>query len=199
MIALDLEQGTAEWAAARCGIPTASDFDKIVTASGEPSKQRTKYLYQLAGERLLGKKEESYQNGAMLRGMELEAEARSLYELTYDVSIEQVGLCYKDESKLYACSPDGLIGKDGGIEIKCPNLTTHIGYLVTEELPAEYFQQVQGNLLVTGRKWWAFMSYYPGIKPLILKIERDKEFIKALEKQLELFCKDLDTLTEKLK
>lgn len=195
---LTLEQGTPEWHMSRCGIPSASNFDKIITTKGEQSKQRTKYLWQLAGETILGVPEETYQNGAMLRGKELEAEARGFYQVVTDADIEQVGFCLADDAR-FGCSPDSLVGEDGGLEIKCPNLSTHVGYLLDGVLPTEYFQQVQGNMLVTGRKWWSFLSYYPGIKPLLIMVERDEKFIKALDAELKKFCVELEETVEKLK
>lgn len=199
MIVLPCEQGTPEWYSARCGTPSASNFDMIITTKGEPSKQREKYLYRLAGERITGKSEETYQNGAMQRGIELEAEARNLYEMLHDVKIEQVGVCFPDEAKLYAASPDGLVGEDGCIEIKCPLIHTHVGYLLDGSLPSEYFQQTQGQLLVTGRKWVDFISYYPGLRPLIIRVERDEKFIQVFQSELQRFCKDLETTTEKIR
>lgn len=199
MIVLDVEQGTQEWLAARCGIPTASNFDCIVTTKGEPSKQAQKYLYKLAGERVSGKPEESYQNGAMLRGIEMEAEAAALYEIMFDVKAEPVGICYADSQRLYACSPDRLVGPDGGLEIKCPQIHTHVGYLIDAVLPQEYFQQVQGQLYVTGRQWFDFMSYYPGLKPFIIRVYRDEPFIKRLAPALDGFCKALDEIVEMIR
>ncbi len=199
MITLDIQQGTQEWLDARCGIPTASNFDKIVTISGAPSKQAQKYLYQLAGERILCHAEESYRNGAMERGNELESEARSYYELVNDLEIKQTGICYPDERKLYSCSPDGLVKEDGLIEIKCPIIHTHVGYLLDGSGPSDYFQQTQGQLLVTGRKWVDFFSYYPGLKPVIVRVERDEKFIKTLALELENFCRQLDEITEKIR
>ena len=171
-------QGTPEWFQARCGIPSASNFDKIITTKSEPSKQAEKYLYKLAGERVSKTIEESYQNGAMLRGTEMEDEARKLYELVTDNVVEKVGFCVTDDDRA-GCSPDGLIGTDGGMEIKCPNMATHVGYLIDGKLPTDYFQQVQGGLYVTGRKWWDFVSYFPAIKPFIIRVERDEKFITA--------------------
>jgi len=193
---IDCVQGTPEWFAARCGIPTASNFDKIVTSKGEPSKQRTKYLYQLAGESITGIQEETYQNATMQRGIEMEAEARNLYSMTTGEELKEVGFCL---SKGVGASPDGLVGEKGGLEIKCPNLATHVGYLLENTLPTDYFQQVQGNLLVTGREWWTFMSYYPGIKPLIIKVNRNEIFIKSLEVELEIFCRELQQIIKKIK
>lgn len=198
MIALELDQQTPEWYAARCGVPSASNFDKIVTTKGEPSKQAQKYLYQLAGERVIGKQEETYQNGFMQRGVELEAEARQFYELVTDSIVQKVGLCFPDESRQYACSPDGFVGIDGGLEIKCPSMAVHIGYVIDNVLPTEYLQQVQGNLLVTGRQWWDFVSYYPGLKPLIVRVERDEKFLAALKLSLELFHQNLEEITKRI-
>jgi hypothetical protein len=192
----EFEQGTPEWHEIRCGIPTASCFDQIVTTKGDPSKQRTKYMYKLAGERLAGKAEESYQNGPMLRGKELEAEARSLYQIIKDLPVKTVGFCLADG---YGASPDSLVGENGGLEIKCPIMSTHVGYLLENRMPTDYFQQVQGNLLVTGREWWDFVSYYPAIRPLIVRIERDEVFIRALKAELTNFCQNLDEIVEKLK
>lgn len=199
MITVNVQQGTPEWYAERCGVPSASSFDKIITTKGEASKQREKYLYQLAGERVSGKPQESYQNGAMQRGIELEAEARSLYELRHDVMVGLVGFCYPDKKRLVGCSPDGIVGADGLLEIKCPEIQTHVAYLLDGTAPTEYFQQLQGQLFVTGRKWVDFMSYYPGLKPLIVRVEPDKAFQAALAKELKTFCADLDAIAEKIR
>lgn len=196
---VDCTQRSPEWFAARVGIPTASNFDKIVTASGAPSKQRQKYLYQLAGERITGKTEETYQNAAMQRGTEMEGEARSFYEMMTGEKIDLVGLCLSDGKAIYGASPDGLVGKDGGIEVKCPLISTHVGYLLDWGLPADYFQQVQGGLLITGRKWCDFISYFPGLKPLIVRVEPDRIFQAILKVELEAFCKNLDELVEKIR
>lgn len=191
-------QGTPEWFAARCGVPTASSFDSIITLKGEPSKQRQKYLYRLAGENITGVSEESYQNGNMLRGKELEAEARKLYEFMAGVLVQEVGLCLSDD-RLYGASPDGLIGDDGCLEIKCPKMETHVGYLIDNKLPADYFQQTQGQLLVTGRKFCDFVSYYPGLKPLLIRVEPDTKFHALLKDELEKFCAELKELTDKIR
>ena len=192
------EQRSDEWFAARLGVPTASSFDRIVTMKGEVSKQAQKYMFKLAGEKVSGKAEETYQNAAMQRGVELEDEARKLYEMITDTQVEQVGLCLADGPHTYGCSPDGLVGKDGGMEIKCPTISTHVEYLLGNILPSEYFQQVQGSLLVTGRKWWDFMSYYPGLKPLIIRVTPDKVFHKALKAELESFCTGLNEIINKI-
>ena len=199
MITLDLVQGSSEWFAAKAGVPSASNFDKIVTSKGEPSKQREKYMYQLAGERITGKPEETYQNAVMQRGIDMESEARNLLELLHDVKIEPVGLCFPDEKRMCAASPDGLIGDDGVVEIKCPIISTHVKYLLGGGLPIEYFEQTQGQLYVTGRKYCVFISYYPGLRPLIVRVERDYPFIATLDREVRTFAFGLDIVVGKIR
>lgn len=196
MIVYNIEQGSPEWFTLRCGKPTASNFDKIIQIDGKPSKQRTKYLYKLAGEQITRISEETYQNVAMLRGKDLEDEARTLYGLILGVDVTQIGFCQKDG---YGSSPDGVISDDGILEIKCPILPTHVGYLIENKLPSEYYQQVQGNLLVTGRDWCDFMSYYPGMKPFIKRVTPDAKFQKMLHDELVKFCQELQDIVNKLK
>ena len=196
MIIIDCIQGSEEWFKARAGIPTASNFDKIITMKGEPSKQRTKYMYQLAGESILGTKEETYQNAAMQRGIELEDEARLLYEISQGVKVEEVGFCLDVQ---YGASPDGMVEDDGLVEIKCPSLAVHVEYVVKNELPSTYYQQVMGQLLVTGRKWCDFVSYYPGMKPFIKRVKRDSDFTILLEIELNNFNKERIKIEEKLR
>lgn len=199
MITVNCEQGSPEWFAARLGIPTASNFDKIVTSKGEPSKQAEDYAYTLAAERITGRMEESYSSKKMDQARELESEARALYELITDTQIQQVGVCYPSEAKLCAASPDGLVGEEGLIEIKCPLSKTSVRYLLKGELPVDYVQQAQGQLYVTGRMWLDFVSYYPGLKPFIKRIGRDEKFINALSTELAKFNQLLEEVTEKIK
>lgn len=199
MIIIDgIDQLSPAWFKMKAGIPGASSFDKIVTSKGEPSKQSQKYLCQLAGEAIVGDKMEAYTNTTMQRGIELEGEARALFELINNVEVKQVGLCFADEQRKYLCSPDGLL-PNSGLEIKCPLVHTHVEYLLKRKLPIEYIQQVQGSMLVTGFSSWWFVSYYPGIKPLIIKIKRDEKFIEKLKIALDCFCIDLVMIVKKLK
>ena len=196
MIILDVEQGSDEWFKARVGVPSASIFDKIVTSKGALSTSKQKLIYKLAGERVIGAKEEGHTNGAMQRGIELEPEARALFELITGLEVEEVGLCYYDERKDRSCSPDGIIPishENGqGLEIKCPELQTHVEYLIGNKLPTKYIQQVQGSLYVTGLERWHFFSYYPGMKPLHIVVERDEIFIAKLSKALDDLVVELD-------
>ncbi len=193
---VECQQGTPEWFAVRCGIPSASNFDKILCVDGKVSKQRTKYLYQLAGETITGIAEETYQNAVMLRGKEMEAEARQLYQLITGQEVVEVGFCLGEG---YGCSPDGFVATAGLLELKCPILATHVGYLIENTLPTDYFQQVQGQLLVTGREWVDFFSYYPGMKPLIIRVNRDDKFLKILRVELEVFCDELKDVIKKIR
>jgi putative phage-type endonuclease len=197
MRVFDFPQRSPEWYSVRSGVPTASEFDKIVTMKGERSKQREKYLYRLAGEKVSGIVEESFQSAAMERGVKMEAEARDIYQFITGNEVEQVGFCLHDDG--FGCSPDGLVGKDGMIEIKCPSVHTHVEYLLNGSLPSDYFQQVHGQLLTADRKWCDFVSYYPGIRPLIVRVNSDKQFSKALHAELALFCTDLQTIINKIK
>ena len=194
---LDIAQRSPEWYKARCGIPTASEFNTIITTDGKQSKQRTKYMYALAGERLGGIVDESYQSFAMFQGIEKEEEARYLYQLVGE-PVQEVGFCLSDCGK-FGCSPDGLVGDQGLVEIKCPLIYTHVGYLIDNDIPTDYYTQVQGQLLVTGRQWCDFVSYFPGLKPLIVRETPDEVFQKRLKAELDTFCSELDALVEKLK
>lgn len=193
---INCEQGSLEWFEARLGIPSSSNFDKIITTAGKPSKQREKYMYRLAGESVSGVLEESYQNAAMLRGIEMEDEAKQLYTLITGNEVTEVGFCVEEG---YGASPDGLIAEKGCLELKCPLVATHVGYLLANKLPTDYFQQVQGQLLVTGREWADFMSYSPGLKPMIVRVNRDETFINALKIELAVFCEELRVVIGKIK
>lgn len=194
---IDVEQKTPEWFVARGGKPTASCFDQLLTTKGEQSKSRIKYMYKLAAERVSGVFEEGYQSAAMLRGNEIEEEARRFYEFTNGVEVQRVGFCVSDCDR-YGCSPDGLVGDDGGIQIKCPQAHTHVGYLLDNKMPMDYFQQVQGELFVTGRKWWDFISYYPGLKPLVFRVTPDVAFHQALASELNGFCGELEQIVGRI-
>lgn len=195
---IECVQGSPEWHLARAGIPSASNFDKIITTKGERSKTREKYLYRLAVEKITGKTEETYQNATMQRGILMEEEARQMYEIVTGKAVVQVGFCVMEGGIVAGASPDGMVDDDGALEIKCPMPETHVSYLLENKLPTDYFQQTQGQLFVTGRKYVDFVSYYPGIKPLIIRVEPDKEFQKKLAGELESFCIDLTEVVKKI-
>ena len=190
------DQRSADWWKARRGLPTASDFDLIVTSDGKPSKSRQKYMFRLAGERLGAMIDESFVSMAMQIGIDREEEGRSLYEIARS-PVQKVGLCLSDCGR-YGASPDGLVGDDGCLEIKCPQVATHIEYMLSDKIPTDYFQQTQGQLLVTGRKWVDFMSHFPGLQPRIIREVPDKGFQAVLKMSLDRFCEELDELVKRL-
>lgn len=192
------DQGSEEWIKLRTGIPTSSEFDNIITAKGEISRSREKYLYKLAAERITNTSEETYQSDAMAKGKLMEAEARNYYTFAKKIKVTQVGFVLQEHPG-YGCSPDGICGKPGSVEIKCPLGSTHARYLDYNKLPIDYFVQVQGQFLVMGKEWIDFISYYPGMKPLIVRVKPDKMFQYKLKKALEEFCADLDRLVKKIK
>lgn len=199
MIIVDCEQNSEEWFKEKLGKPSASNASKIIQNDGKPSKQRAGYLYELAGEIITGRREETYQNGNMLMGQEREVESRSFYELSQGVEVKKVGVIYKDEQRLFLCSPDGVVNNEYGLEMKNVLPKTQVKYLLDEELPSEYFSQVQFSLHVTGFKFWEFLSYVPGIKPFIVRVPRDEKFLKMLSVELEVFCGELKDVIAKIR
>ena len=181
----NIDQGSQEWLNLRLGKITASNFDKIITSTGKPSASAKEYMEELAGELLMDKAEEGFKSEAMIRGNELEEEARQAYEENKLCKVEEVTII---DCNKWAYSPDGLIGDDGLIEIKCPLAKTHSKYIINNKLPSKYKAQVQGGLFVSGRKWCDFVSYNPNFKDdyklFIVRVFRDEEFIEKLEKEL---------------
>lgn len=190
-------QGSEAWHKIRCGIPTASEFDKIITPAREQKAKWEKYLYTLAGERLTGMPAVSFESPWMSRGKEVEEEARNVYAMTHEVEVEQVGFITTDDGRA-GCSPDGLL-PNKGLEIKSPSMHVHVEYLINGVLPLDYKCQVQGSMLVTGFDEWDFWSYYPNLPPLELTIKRDDAFCAKLKVLLDEFCDELDAITDKLR
>lgn len=198
MIAIDCVQGSPEWFAEKLGKPSASNASKIVQDSGKKSKQREGYLYELAAERITKKIVEGYQNKNMTNGQDRESESRTFYEIIKGVDVAEVGVVYKDGKKAFLCSPDGLVDNHG-LEMKNPLPKTQVKYLLEGRLPPEYFSQIQFSLYVTSFEYWDFLSYVPDMPHVLIRVERDKEFIPKLALELDLFCKELDFLVEKIK
>ena len=184
---LDHEQRSDEWYAARLGVPTASSFSRLITPTGKPAAGGDSYIDELIAEKITGKAIEIPVTYAMTRGITIEPEARKNYEFIHDCTVYEVGLCLHDELEAGA-SPDGLIGEDGLLEIKCPLAHTHIGYLREGRLPPKYNAQVQGQLWITGRQWCDFMSYHPDMKIFIVRVKRNEKFIATLEELVANAC-----------
>ncbi len=188
MIITEFEQGSEEWLQVRSGIPTASEFSKIITMAGSKSTSQKTYMNTILADWCAGKPVDTWEgNDWTQRGNELEPEARKLYELITGNKVEQVGFCFKDDKKMSGCSPDGLLGDDGLLELKCPKASTLIGYIFDDKVPSKYFQQVQGQLWVTGRKWCDFMAYHPEFEPFIVRVERDEKFLALLGEIMKVF------------
>jgi len=190
MIILNVEQGSDEWMRARTGIPTASSFDKIITSTGKASTQSRAYANKLVAEYFLQDKISVEQNEWMTRGIELEPQARSYYSFVSDIEINEVGIVYKDSSKMLSCSPDGL-SNDRGLEIKCPAPHTHIEYLLADKLPAKYIAQVQGSMYVTGLTQWDFLSFHPELPPLLINVSADENWQNAFNKLIRTFIQNI--------
>lgn len=194
LITLDCEQGTEEWLAARCGIPTATGISNIVTPTGKKSGSYLPYLAELIAESIEGLKE-NYKSEDMARGNELEPFARAAYEFETGNAVVQVGGVYLNADKDLMISPDGLIPNlRKGLEIKCPQMKTHIKYLLQGGVPQEYLIQVQSALWVTGYETWDFVSYCPEYykQPFYLfTAQRDPILMKAFDKLIPEFIKTL--------
>ncbi len=179
MIYHNIQQNTDEWYQLRLGKFTASMFKDVMAK--ETTATYTNVIYQVVYEKLTGEITNGYTNEWMERGKELEPEARLWYELNFDEVLNGGFFC----DDWVGASPDGLIGTEGLIEIKCPKPSTHIQYLIDNELPSIYQWQVQGQLFVTNRKWCDFVSYHPRIKPLVIRVNRDEELISELKTKLD--------------
>lgn len=186
-------QGSPEWWEARRGVPTASEFDRILT----PIKQKGSAGQDAYIDSLIGDAKDMRPNWFsdrpvtkdMEHGTNSEPQAREWYEFEKGIPVRQVGFVTTDDGR-FGCSPDGLIDPDGGLELKCPKPSTHVGYLREGTLPDKYKPQVHGCLIVTGRLWWDFLSYAPGLKPLLVRVYPD-EFTKRLRQELERFDEKL--------
>ena len=201
MIISPHDQGTDAWLAARLGKPSASMFSKLITMTGKPSASADAYINQLLGERITGKSEPHYQSEAMALGTEREPLARADYEFIVGNTVDQYGFIL-DDSESYGCSPDGLIGdsSEGGLEIKCPAQTTQAGYWRDPQSGVKkYYQQIQGCMWVTGRKWWDFFSYHPDMPHVLVRVERNVEYIEKLSQQVLLAVSTIEAQMEKRK
>ena len=187
MIIVDCIQGEAEWHQARAGIVTASEMKKIYTSTGKASTQADVYMKTLLAEWLLGGPVDSYSNQWMEAGKEKEQEARDAYSFASDAEIQTVGFVYADERKLMGASPDGLVGDYGLVEFKCPKASTQIEYLLKGSVPSEYKVQIQGQFMVTGGAWCDFVSYYPGLPSVTIRVTRDERMIMGLRAAVESF------------
>ena len=192
------EQGTEAWLESRLGCPSGSGFDKLVTSTGKPSTSAEGYINQLIAELLTGKTTDMKVTEWMQRGTELEPQARNFYELASGNQVQEIGFCKADNIEA-GVSPDGLIGADGALEIKCPSPSVHVSYLRGNKLPTKYVQQCQGVLWICEREWLDFVSYNESMPALIVRVHRDQDFIKALETEVTKACNLIKDEVERLR
>lgn len=198
------------WWQLRCGLPTASAFDRILTpAKGAKSTAQRGYMYELAAElagyhlpNFFTDRDNRPKSHAMQVGTETEPEARRFYSMHRDVDVQEIGFCLSDCGR-YGCSPDGEILESkegaGGLELKCPEAKTHFAYCIDKELPSEYKVQVHGQLVVTGWKWIDFMSYCPHVpkNTFLIRVYPDA-FTEKLRAALVEFVQEFDDVLKVL-
>ena len=192
-----MQQGSEEWRQARLGCVTASRVaDVIARTKTDWGASRKNYAAELIVERLTGVPTEGYTNAAMQFGLDNEAQARAAYSFCYDADVIEVGFIPHPTIPISGCSPDGLIGTDGLVEIKVPNSATHIETLLGSEIPDKYIVQMQFQMACTGAKWADFVSFDPRMPArlslYVKRIQRDDKRIAELEALVKDFLAELD-------
>jgi putative phage-type endonuclease len=199
-----MDQRTLEWHEARLGRVTASRVADVVakTKTGY-SASRANYMAELICERLTGMQGASYSNAAMAWGTETEPMARAAYEGAVGSLVIETGFVPHANLEMSGASPDGLVGDDGLVEIKCPMTATHIETLLGQSVPAKYVTQMQWQMACTGRKWCDFVSFDPrmpeNMQIFVKRVERDEALIASLETEVIQFLKELDLKITQLK
>jgi len=187
---LDMPQGSDEWFAERIGSIGGSSIASVV--AGGQGKMRKNLMYRLAGEILSGQKYDGFKNEHMERGSEQESEARDMYEFITGNEVAQVGLIKLTDHKHE--SPDGLVGEDGKIEIKCVIPSVHVETIISDKVPSGYNKQIQWGMFICERQWCDFVSYSPLItsRPIWIKrVERNEKLIKELDTGADTFIKEM--------
>lgn len=192
----DIEQRSEQWDQARLGIPTASNFKRLLTAkTGKLSAQSDGYLDELLAEWIFGQPledpESQFRSEWMERGNFLEGQARQAYTFETDNPVVTCGIILRDDL-LAGASPDGLIGEDGILELKCPSPKIHVSYMRKQTIEGDYFSQLQGLLYISGRKWVDICSYCPPFPSVVIRVTRDEEYINLLAKALDEFIGKLE-------
>ncbi|WP_421565606.1 lambda exonuclease family protein [Ochrobactrum sp. EDr1-4] len=193
----DLVQGSPEWFAARLGRVTASRVaDVIAKTKTGYGASRKNYLAELVLERLTGKAEEGFTSSAMQWGTDNEPDARSEYQFEKNTKVVQVGFVDHPHIAMTGASPDGLVGDDGLLEIKCPNSATHLDTLRTNTISSRYITQMNWQMACTGRQWCDFVSFDPRfpehMRLFVKRHHRVDADIRALEIDVTLFIKEVD-------
>lgn len=200
----EMVQREPEWFAARLGKATASRISDIVarTKSGY-STSRANYAAQLVCERMTGAKAESFTNAAMQWGVDNEADARAEYAFMTGATVEEVGFVDHPAVAFAGASPDGLVGTDGMVEIKCPISATHIDTLLNDTVADKYVVQMQWQMACTGRSYCDFVSYDPRLpeemRLYVRRFHRDEDRIKQLTDEVTKFLREVDATVDALK
>ena len=194
----DVTQYSEEYDRLRLGIPTSSNFHKIITPQGKPSKQWREYACVLIAERLLQQKIEFYNSPAMERGLIVEADAVDWYEFDQDATTQRVGFITDDNHTL-GCSPDRLVGAEGLLEIKAPLPHTQVDYWISGEVSERFRPQLQGQLYISHRSWVDIVCWHDVLPKLVMRVEPDEKFIEALDRELLIFNYFIDRVMEKIR
>jgi len=200
---LEITQGSDAWFAQRLGKVTASRVaDVIAKTKTGYSTSRDNYMAQLVCERMTNTVAESFTNAAMQWGTETEPLARAAYEAHADVLVDEVAMITHPEIEQAGASPDGLVGEDGMLEIKCPNTATHIDTLLSQTVPGKYMTQMAWQMACTGRQWCDFVSFDPRLPTelqlFVKRVPRDAAYIAMLEEEVKKFLVELDGKITKL-
>ncbi len=200
-----MEQGTDAWKQARAGKVTASKIDAVMAKGrgGAPSSTRANYLAQIVAERLSGVPFEGFTSAAMQHGTETEPQARANYILATASTVEEVGFVPHPSIDGAGASPDGLIGTDGLVEIKCPNPATHIATLRGAPIDGGYLKQMMFQMACTGRLWCDFVSFDPRLPDEmqlhIRRVHRDPQMIVEIETAVREFLAEVDATVSDLR
>jgi putative phage-type endonuclease len=199
----EITQGSPEWFAVRAGKVTASRVADVLSKGRDgESAGRKNYKADLVVERLTKQKTAGFSNAAMQWGVDTEPQARAAYEVRTGDFVEQVAFVDHFSIVNFGCSPDGLVGEVGLIEIKCPNTATHLEYLEADAPPKKYFIQMQAQMSATGRKWCDFVSFDPrlpdGLELLIVRVNRDDKYIEMMQHEVSKFLQEVDNKVESL-
>lgn len=199
-----IEQGSIEWFAERCGKVTASRVADVVarTKTGFGAS-RANYMAQLVAERLTGIVAESFSNAAMQWGTDMEPEARATYEFFTNATVEVASFVPHPSIAETGASPDGYVGADGLVEIKCPNTATHIETLLGGSVAGKYVTQIQWQLACTKRQWCDYVSFDPRMpatmSTFIQRVQRDDAMIASLEADVTDFLNELRLTVHRLR
>lgn len=201
IIETGFNQGSIKWHNARIDSLGGTGLSKIITnKNAERSDSRPGYLEEKAGDIISRNPKHIYQTWEMKWGHKYEPEARRLFELVKSEKVDTCAMIFLDESRTWHISPDFFNEEQRfGGEIKCPQIKEYRRTIKANKLPTKHILQCQAGLALTGWDYWKFMTYFPGLKPFIINVERDESLIKIIKAEVRIFLRDLNNLIEELK